>query len=588
MPASPDRSACEPRRRRLRLLLPLLLLPAGAALGQTPPVAAEPMRRTVDARPAAVTLYAGRAAVTRECTLQLEQGLHELRFANLPHTVMGGTLQARAGGGARLVDIEFVETPQPDPAGSPKAKELDAAILSIRRAVEYQGQDLAQLAASIKLLDAVTVPAAAPSVGEKAQATALDLASLEKQLAFVASERRSLIARERELTQKRQVAERELAALEARRKALGGGGSVERSAVLRVAMPSAGEVPLSLTYLVTDAGWQPAYAVRTSADRASVTLDFDATVQQRSGEDWNDVRMSLSTAQPTIAANPPAVQPVFVQLLRPQPPVSGGLASVSEGRAARDGDDRSGLADAAEPSSPRFRSTFARAAADAEVASAGTAVNFDLPRRVTVPTDSDRSTRTRVASIQPQATFVYAAQPLLTDAVYLRGTLVNASPYQLVPGPAQVFMGEDYVGPTRLGSVAPQGQFDLFFGVDRALRATRETVKRTAGDRGLFSGSREDLREERITIDNGTGRAIRVEVLDRRPVSRDERIKVAVEELSAPLSANPEYVAGPFTQGILRWDLQVPAEARGPSAATLSWKVRTTWPKDVEPTGMPR
>ncbi|MCI1114010.1 DUF4139 domain-containing protein, partial [Stenotrophomonas maltophilia] len=92
-------------------------------------------------------------------------------------------------------------------------------------------------------------------------------------------------------------------------------------------------------------------------------------------------------------------------------------------------------------------------------------------RRVTVPSNADRKTRTRVATITPTARFVYTAIPLLTDAVYLRGKLVNESAYQLVPGPAQVFMGTEYIGPTRIASVAPKGDFTVYFGIDRSIRA---------------------------------------------------------------------------------------------------------------------
>jgi hypothetical protein len=40
-------------------------------------------------------------------------------------------------------------------------------------------------------------------------------------------------------------------------------------------------------------------------------------------------------------------------------------------------------------------------------------------------------------------------------------------------------------------------------------------------------------------------------------------------------------------QGILRWDLLVPATARGPKAATVSWTVEVSRANDVRTTPLP-
>ncbi|MFO0782284.1 MAG: hypothetical protein U0636_01185 [Phycisphaerales bacterium] len=109
----------------------------------------------------------------------------------------------------------------------------------------------------------------------------------------------------------------------------------------------------------------------------------------------------------------------------------------------------------------------------ADVQEAGTAVSYDLPRRLTLPTDNDKTQRTRIATVDPTSKFVYGAQPLVTEDVFLRGDLTNSSAYQLLPGPAQIFMGADFIGQTGMPSVAPKDEFSVYFGPDRALKATR-------------------------------------------------------------------------------------------------------------------
>ena len=70
---------------------------------------------------------------------------------------------------------------------------------------------------------------------------------------------------------------------------------------------AAGPARLRVTNLVPCALWRPAYRAVLAADRRSVLLETDAFVWQDTGEDWNGVRLSLSTARPTLAAAPPAL-----------------------------------------------------------------------------------------------------------------------------------------------------------------------------------------------------------------------------------------------------------------------------------------
>ncbi|MGK3989643.1 DUF4139 domain-containing protein [Sorangium sp. So ce136] len=57
-----------------------------------------------------------------------------------------------------------------------------------------------------------------------------------------------------------------------------------------------GEPALRLEYAVAAARWWPTYAARFSRNATEVALQLDALVAQASGEDWEDVRLALSTA----------------------------------------------------------------------------------------------------------------------------------------------------------------------------------------------------------------------------------------------------------------------------------------------------
>lgn len=559
-----------------------------------------------------VVMYPTGAAVTRALHRELAQGLWTVRVTNLPEGVDPRRLQARlrtgdapVDGGPRLLGVEYEEAPGIDFAGSPEGVELATKLKDARTRLERAQQDLAQLAQDDARIEQVGVRTAANATADGGTAKAEPAKAIE-QLAWVQERKAKSLAVRRELDELVEATQREIGALEATIAQRGAAGRVQRAAVVRIAAPTACEADLDVTYFVNAARWSPAYAIRAAGDRSATGIEYDAVLVQQSGEEWKDVRVSLSTANPDDAAQPGEVAPVYVDVRQPSYGLVGAVADPGEGgafggrpRSAKRGKPgrpsggpgggglgTGGDDDGGAPDGERA-DELARLAGGASVADAGIAATFELPRRVTVPSDARRSQRTRITTIEPTCTFVYVAEPLMTESVYLRGDLVNASQYQLLPGPADISMGGDFIGTTPMPSVAPGSPFKVFFGPDRAVRAKREVVSKVTGAAGLFGGSVATTWKYRITLDNGTGRDLRLELVDRRPVSRNEKIEVKVADLSSPLSTDAEYAAGPQKSGILRWDLAVPAAARGKAALPVTWTVQATHAKDIQTTPLP-
>lgn len=60
-------------------------------------------------------------------------------------------------------------------------------------------------------------------------------------------------------------------------------------------------VPVEISYLVEDAGWNPFYEVRVKETDQPLNLIYKANVKQNSKEDWNNVKLVLSTGNPSIS-----------------------------------------------------------------------------------------------------------------------------------------------------------------------------------------------------------------------------------------------------------------------------------------------
>jgi hypothetical protein len=64
-----------------------------------------------------------------------------------------------------------------------------------------------------------------------------------------------------------------------------------------------------ISYLVKDAGWYATYDLRVQDISKPIALTFKANIRQSSGEDWKDVKLSISNGNPTEGGNAPMLTP---------------------------------------------------------------------------------------------------------------------------------------------------------------------------------------------------------------------------------------------------------------------------------------
>jgi len=532
-----------------------------------------------------VTLYRGRAAVTRSGTTALTQGLHELRVGPLPEFADLDSVQARVGTGARLLDVKTETAMRPAPTSdNPRVRAALEAVEEARLALMEIDRRLTNNAASTKLVDSIAAKAA--SDASQAFGGALDPEKLRAQIAFIEGERERLTKGAAELTALRVKAVGELQARERALADAGGAPPIERFAVVTIAVPAGGDVPVSVTYLVANATWEPAYTVRGDLDAGSLAIEFDAVVRQATGEDWTNTAVVLSTAQPTRAANPRMVAPAYLDLFDPSKPRA---AAPSASVRARGGGAVAEMSSA--PGAPMEDAADfgARAkalenlAADASVGGGGAAVEYRIPRTITATSDASAEQRTRVATIDATPNFTLVAQPLVDADVYLRARFVNESPYILLAGRTRMYLGSDSIGSAAIGEIPVGGELDLWFGKEPRVTARRELVSKKASESGVFSKSKGLDREYRISLVNTLSRAVEVEVWDRMPVTRNEQVKVELRDLSPALATDARFVENAKPQGLLKWVVSLPARKDGAEAAPtlIRWKTRTTWPESM-------
>ncbi len=519
-----------------------------------------------------ITLYRGRAAITRTTELDLEAGGWSIFFRDLPSSATLDSVQASVDGNAKLIAV--------DTTAFPIEKDNNKLLTEIKQEIKHVEEKIAIAQAeeeSIKLQASFLETLVKRSSSDKEQA--VDLVSFQEQLAFIGKQMATIETQKLANNKLHEELTNERNTLVKRRNSISNESHVQRDAIIDIVVFAQDTITIEVTYLVNNASWEPSYSIRSSEGGESITIDYDAKVAQYTGEDWPDVNLTLSTAQPQRSASPPKPSPWYLDIQQPTPPAQPS-AAMRRTRSSVNAED-------AAIESDSFELRLGTAATAASVVGNGPAVSFALPRTVSVPSNKNDKQKTAIASIDTTASLFRVAVPMITDSVYIRSKVTNDSPFILLPGEASIFHGSDFVGRTILPTVAPHETFPLDLGIDPKVIATRTLLEKKTSSTGLFGSSKETLFDYRVTVSNGHDAPLEIHLWDRIPVSQNEDIAVELKNESMQLSTDANYLESDFPRGLLRWDLTVPANSTGETSFVMTWQVDIGRGKNVEMTPLP-
>jgi len=531
------------------LLVPTLLL-AATGLPTLAAAAATELSSTINA----VTVYSDRAIITRTARAEVQAGLNELRIDGLPASLIDDSLQAAAIGtaSATLLDIStrqtFVAT-TPDP----RRAELEDTLTSLREEERSLNDRAALIKSHRDLLDRLQNSAVMITWGERAERPKLD--EVEATLAYGQAE----IAK---LNANLQALDRELVKLQAQITAaqnqldelppLPSRRSV-KTATLRIQAAEPGDLDIELRYTTPQASWRPSYDARVFTTDTRVELGYFAQVRQTTGEDWDDVALTLSTARPSLGGHAPELAPWNLDL-KPEMP------AVEMSRPARTFSLKSTapapMLAAAQSSGERL--TFDLVAADyaeASVDRTATVATFAIATPATIHSDNSPQ-KIPVTTLDLDAELTYRATPKLRPNAFLDAAVRNTSDYPLLPGQMNVFVDRVFIATSRLTHTSPDETFNLALGADEALAITHKQVRRFTEQVGLMTKSTRTTYESLITLTNNKAAPVKLTVSDQVPVSLNDKITVKVQ-------APPARDARPDAEGKLEWTLDLaPGETR--------------------------
>jgi len=552
----------------------------------------------------AVTLYRGQALVTRAVEFDAPVVAIQLLVQDLPESVLAQSLHASAGKGVRIRAVRYRAQARKE-APQAEVRKLDGQIRGVERTMRQNAssqQLAAQQQADLDSLRNFVVP----TVKVEMAKGVLNVATLEKVSGMMSERRTELAKRRLDLDEEARELREKLNLLKRQRSELTRTHSkTAREAIVFLDKAAAGKASIRLHYLVTNATWAPAYNLRGDAAMTKVTVEYAALAHQMTGEDWTGVKLTLSAAAAQMAAEGPTLAPLQVRLGRT-------VASYKNPKIARQREEQRKqlgvLNTTMQQTISRDRQIdvnwkMNRAAdawqndelivaeKDQYVVQKGTmtvaaalSANYPLTGSVTFVSRRENQ-MIEIARFVLPAKFHYEAVPLLTEYVFRYARLNNSSGLSLLEGPANIYLGGDFVGRGTVPMMAQGQQAAVGFGMDPQLRAWREFVAKKDSDEWI-GGNRRTKLSYRLVLHNYSGKAVKVRLLDRVPLATDQ-LKVEVSDASKPLSKDAEYLRVRRPRGILRWDTSVPAGSAAGKPKTITYAYTLTYSKDLHIGGEP-
>jgi uncharacterized protein (TIGR02231 family) len=517
----------------------------------------------------AVTVYPAGAEVTRIGRVTIEGGEHVVLFSDLPAQAVSGSIrvEGRTTGPLQIgsVDTRRVSVPRTDEAiAATERKQIEDAIEKLKdeRAVLQAAVEAAQAQKAL-VNNLAQLPKQTPS--PHAAATQPDWSQLFTLIGQRAAEaQRSIL----EAQIKMRETDRQIADLTHKLATLAPAPEQRTEVKVFVNATGALDADLVIRYQVATASWTPFYDARLATgtrDQAPrLQLVRRASIQQRSGENWDDVQLSLSTARPNAGSAAPDLRPMTVDYAPDVPQQAS--APASRGPALH-----------AQPPSPTTQLGYAGSGRErlltaeqrpATVEAQPFQAVYAIAGRVAVPSTNEMK-RVQIDDMALDPTLTVRTVPKAEAKAYLYAKLTMAAGTPVLPGQVALFRDSVFVGNGQLPLLAPGEEHELGFGVDDLIRVRHAIAEQTRGESGWVSTSKTDVRNYRITVKNMHQRPIQVRVLDQIPVSQNEAIKIDLTGRTQPTRRNVD-----DKRGVMAWDMTLaPDEEKA-----VEFGYRVTWP----------
>jgi uncharacterized protein (TIGR02231 family) len=317
-------------------------------------------------------------------------------------------------------------------------------------------------------------------------------------------------------------------------------------------------VNLGVSYIVSNAGWVPSYDLRAESTKKPLEIVYKGKIYQKTGQDWNNVKLFVSTYRPSYNQNRPILSPLYVTEYAPY------------------------------NSQKELAGYSINAKADMTNAYQMRAEEIVAPSQIPVATVSDNQMnvmyelkfdQTIVSQEKEQyvildkkevnATYKYHTVPKLNNQVFLMAFVKNWQNLNLISGEANIYFEDNYIGKTNITSNYIKDEFPISLGVDERITVKRVKVEDKTSQKTLNSNKWE-TESYQIHVRNNTKENIDLEILDQLPISENSKVSVKALEIGN----------GNFDEktGTILWNRKITSGG----SDTINFSFEVKYPKEMQ------
>ena len=336
--------------------------------------------------------------------------------------------------------------------------------------------------------------------------------------------------------------------------------------VLLVSSLSPTTAKFKCKYIVSGAGWNPIYDLRSEALNKDVQLNYKANVYQNTGQDWNSANVIISTGNPAKNNDRPILTPLYANIYtatykdKYYGTVNAKKATMSNMMYM----EKVVVEDKLE-----YEQGFNY---NATIQENQLSVEFQIEHKQTILSDGKLNI-IPLESYKLATDYVYHTVPKLDKGAFLLAKVSDWGKYNLVSGAANIFFEGAYVGKSFLNAEITSDTMLLSMGRDESINVQRKAIKEFTETKFLGSNKKDSYAYE-IIVKNKKSVGIDIEILDQIPVSQNKVISIELEE-----KGEAEYLK---KAGKLLWKLNIPAG----SNKRVSFKYTIKYPKDETISGV--
>ncbi|WP_010249461.1 DUF4139 domain-containing protein [Myroides injenensis] len=506
-------------------------------------------------------VYFNSAELTHKANLKLPKGTSEIVITNIADNLNDQTIQIGATNDVTVMSVQysnrFIEEYDAS-EDSPLIKPVKDSIRLVEVELKKISNQLATERKTIEVLDANM------KVGNSQGNTTQEITKMVDYYKVKRNQLANEVDRLAEIENKLSV---RLSNLKDRLAFNDGKGDKvsKGKIVLQVMSEKEGNANLQIKYLTPYASWKPFYELRVDQVNSPVKIVYKADVNQSTGLDWRNVKLSLTSG----IANQSNLIPkwsmwflnyqndnVYKELLNKSNRVSNSRKTVTA--------EYSEVVESLDYMPEIFEELSINDYTN--INNSQLNVSFDISIPYTIVSNGKNHSVT-LNNISIPAEYMYYAAPKLDLNAYLVATIKDYSNYNLLAGNANVVFEGVYVGKTYLDPGNTEEVMKLNMGKDPRIVLTRTLVKDKSGTKTLSSKKEQQFLYD-IVVRNTKSDTITIQIEDQYPISANKDIEVVVTEKSGA-SINQE-------KGIVKWDLKL----KGNESKTLKFGYQVKYNKD--------